>query len=101
MIKSTESLSMSEASEFIKKKKDSEVNVGDFMKKFIKIKPNKAKELRLALGSLDLIKLNDKYISKIIDLLPETKEELNKIFSDVNLDEEEVEKVLNEIKKFK
>jgi DNA-directed RNA polymerase subunit F len=41
------------------------------------------------------------YITKIVDTLPETPEELNKIFIDVSLDEDETKKILDSIKKFK
>jgi DNA-directed RNA polymerase subunit F len=41
------------------------------------------------------------YIVKIIDTLPENSEELNKIFIDVSLDEDETRKILDTIKKFK
>ena len=47
------------------------------------------------------MKIKLEYIVKIIDILPETAEELNKIFVDVSLDEDETKKILDTIKKFK
>ena len=94
-------LSMSEATEYLDKKIEEEKEVLDFAKKFESLKPQKAKELKDKLKELDLIKLNDIHISKIIDLLPQDKEDLNKIFVDVNLDEDETNKVLDTIKEFK
>lgn len=98
MIKSTKALSMAEAKEFVGK--DNEEFNG-FMKNFLLLKPEKAKELREKLLALELIKLNEKHISKIIDILPEDKEELSKIVNDVSLDEDETNKVLDTIKEFK
>jgi DNA-directed RNA polymerase subunit F len=100
MIKETKPLSMAEASEYITKK-ESEVDVAAFIKRFTKLKAKEAKELRKNIEGLDFIKVNEKHISKIIDILPETKEDLNKIFIDVGLDEDETNKLLNEIKEFK
>jgi DNA-directed RNA polymerase subunit F len=99
MIMSRESLSMSEANKYIDKDTGSDA-IG-FIKKFVKLKPEKAKELREKLKGLDLIKIKEEHISKVIDLLPETPEELNKIFSDVGLDEDESKKILDTIKEFK
>ena len=91
---------MAEAAEFIKKK-DADLDVGIFIKKFTKLSPGKAKELRKNIEKLDLIKVSEKHIGKIIDVLPENKEDLNKIFADVGLDEDETNKLLEETKKFK
>jgi len=99
MILNKESLSMAEAGEYIES--DSETDIKGFIKKFVKMKPEKAKELRAKLKALDLIKMKDEHIAKLIDLLPETTEEINKIFSDVGLDEDETKKILDTIKEFK
>lgn len=99
MIKETKPLSMAEAAEFVKKK-DSEIDMGTFIKKFVKLNPKKTKELRASIEGLDLMKVSDKHISKLIDILPENKEEINKIFTDIGLDEDETNKLLEEIKKF-
>ena len=101
MIKSNKSLSIPEVAEYIKKSKDREVDLTGFIKKFTKLSPKKAKELRKKIGKLDLLKLNSKNISKIIEILPENSADLNKVLVDVNLDEDETKKVFEEIKKFK
>jgi DNA-directed RNA polymerase subunit F len=95
MIKDIKPLSMAESIEYVKDK-DSEIL--KFAKKFIKLTPEKAKDLRTKIESLNLMKLNDKHISKIIDLVPQDKEELNKIFADVSLDETESNVILETIK---
>ncbi|RLG11091.1 hypothetical protein DRN73_06230 [Candidatus Pacearchaeota archaeon] len=99
MILDRKILSMAEAEEYIDK--ENETDVKGFIKKFIKIKPEKAKELRKKLKELDLMKLKNEHISKLIDLLPENKEDLNKIVNDVGLDEDETKKILDTIKEFK
>ncbi len=101
MIRNTIPLSMAESLEYIEKEKKAEKPVADFIKKFVKITPKEAKELRKKLESLNIIKLNDMNISKIIDILPEKAEELNKIFVDISLDENETKRILDTIKEFK
>lgn len=97
MIKKMVPLSMPEAQEYLKEKKELKA----FLKNFNALTLNQAKELREKLVSLDIIKLNDKITSKIIDTLPTSKEELNKISSGMNFDEDETNKIINTIKDFK
>ena len=78
MIVDKKPLSMSEAKEYINE--DSGTEIQGFVKKFIILKPEKAKELREKLQGLNLLKVKEEHISKIIDLMPETSEDLNKIF---------------------
>jgi len=100
-IKNSEPLSMAEVVEFVEKENEDESNVVGFIKKFNKINSKDAKELKEELGKLEIIKIKTDYIIKMIDLLPETSEELNKIFVDVSLDEDETKKILDTIKKYK
>ena len=99
MILNEESVSMAEASEFMDKESNSEI-IG-FVKKFTKMKPEKAKKLRKKLDELAMMKMKSEYISKVIDVLPENKEEVNKIFTDVGLDEDETKKILEIVKEYK
>jgi len=100
MISNRESLSMAESLDYLKKV-ESENDVLGFIKKFTKMKPEAAKEFRKKFESLSLMKVKSEHISKIIDLVPRTAEELNKIFTDVNLDEDETKKILDIFKEFK
>jgi DNA-directed RNA polymerase subunit F len=93
MIHQNEPLSMAESLEYIK-----DANTTKFIKTFVNLKPEKAKQLRKEIEKLDLIKLNPRHISKIIDCLPEDKESLNKILVDISLDENESNKILQTIK---
>lgn len=92
---------MAEATLYLNKEEDSNAALLGFIKKFTKLKPDKASELKKKLEELDIIKLNEKQICKIADFLPETSEELSKITLDIGLDEDETKKILETIKKFK
>jgi DNA-directed RNA polymerase subunit F len=75
--------------------------VKDFIKRFNKMPVKKAKEMKTELTDLDLIKLKDMHIVKIVDFLPENAIELNKVVVDVSLDQEEINKILDVVKKYK
>ena len=92
---------MAESLEYIEKDKKAENPARDFIKKFVKISPKEAKELRKKLEGLNLVKMDNMSISKLIDILPEKAEEVNKIFIDIGLDENETKKILDTIKEFK
>jgi DNA-directed RNA polymerase subunit F len=100
MIKNSEALSMAEVQGYLEKE-ENDVLLNTFIKKFSKISAKDAKELRKNLSDLDMIKINDRDISKIIDILPLTKEELGKVCPEAGLNEDEANKILDEIKKFK
>lgn len=93
MIDHKEPLSIFEAAGYAENKE-----IKNFVKSFSKIKEDKAKELRKKLQGLEIMKLNQKHISKLIDFLPEDKEDLNKILMDVSLDENETTKILEAVK---
>ena len=101
MIKNSQPLSAAEATEFVKKTDESGKEILSFIKKFVKLKSKDAKELKKKLEELDLMKLKEEHIVKIIDLLPENADELNKIFINIGLDEDETKKILDVVKEFK
>jgi DNA-directed RNA polymerase subunit F len=102
MIRESKPVSMAEALEYVKDSEEgSETDVKGFIKKFVKITSAKAKDLRAKIEELDLMKVKEEHLVKIIDLLPETPDELNKIFVEVSLDEEESKKILDIVKEFK
>jgi len=101
MIRNSEPLSMAEVVELVEKENEDDLEIVTFIKKFNKTKPKDAKELKKELNDLKIIKIKSDYVAKIIDLLPETSEELNKVFVDVSLDEDETKKILDTIKKYK
>lgn len=100
MINNYESLSMPELLEYIKKSEGNE-KLLKFIKGFTKLNLKEAKELRKKIQDLELMKLKSEQITKIIELMPENQEDLNKIFVDVKLDEDESKKVLETVKEFR
>ena len=101
MIKYREPLSMTESLEYIGDSEEGETEIKKFIKKFVKLKPEEAKKMREKLSALGLLKLKAEYVAKVIDTLPENQENLNKIFTDVSLDEDEAKKILDTIEEFR
>ena len=110
MIKSTNVQTLGEVKDILEKidKESEEENKRvkqtlNYIKKFTKAKPEKIKSLKKALQDLDIIKLNQKSIAKIIDLMPEEPEDLRKIFfgEDIALEQDEISKILETVKKHK
>lgn len=100
MIKNSEPLNMVEVEEYIQKD-GSETDIASFINKFDKLKIKDARELKQELEGFGMMKIRAESIVKIIDLLPGDSEELNKIFIDVVLTEDETKKILDTIKKYK
>jgi len=65
-----------------------------FIKQFNKMDVEKALEMKEELKALDLIKLKDEHIVKIVDFTPKDASELNKVIIEVSLDSDEVTKIL-------
>jgi DNA-directed RNA polymerase subunit F len=104
MIRNMQELSMAEVKSFIKDNEETDEKkkeLESFIKKFSKLQGKKAEELKKELEGLEILKLKQEYIVKIIDILPEDAADLNKIFSDVSLDEDETNKVLEIVKKYR
>ncbi len=95
MIKEKTSLGIAESTEYFGDNKE----LKGFVKKFSKMKPKEAKEMRKELEDLDILKLDEFSVSKIIDVLPKTVEDVNKVVRGIGLDEEEIKKVLEVVKK--
>ena len=101
MIKEITPLTFAEVSDIVgggeKAKK-----IKDFIKK-MQDKPlllDKAKALKEELKDLNLLKLKDEHIVKIVDFLPEDGADLSKVLPEVSLDQDEVNKILDVIKKY-
>lgn len=75
--------------------------VAEYLKKFIKLKSKDVEEMRKELESLDNHKVRPEYIVKVIDFLPQTSSEVNKIFTDISLDENEIKQIIDIVKKYK
>jgi DNA-directed RNA polymerase subunit F len=66
----------------------------DYFKKFTHLKKDKASDLQKEIQALNNIKIKEEDIAKIVDFLPKTQEELNKILTEVSLSEEETNAIL-------
>jgi len=93
-------LCLNDVEEIIKNFPDSEKKeqMKAYLKKFLKTKPEEAKKIKEGLEKLDLLKIKKEHIIKIIDLLPEDASDLNKIFNDVSLNEDEINKILEVVR---
>jgi len=100
MIKERQALSMCESEKVLGsiKETDRTKEAQAFIKKFCKLKPEKAEKLKQELEGLKLLKVKPQDIVKIIEILPEDATELNKIFTEVSLDADETNKILETIK---
>ncbi len=96
-IKSNESLSMAEVTEYV----DKESETMKFIKRFTKMSHKEAKNMREKIDHLGLMKVKSEHISKIIDIIPNNAEDLNKIFVGISLDEDESKRILDTVKEFK
>ena len=79
---------------------DRENEVKIFIKKFTKMPVSKAREMKEELKKLDLHKLKNEHIVKVVDFMPTDAADLNKVMVDVSLDQEEVNKILDVVKKY-
>jgi DNA-directed RNA polymerase subunit F len=80
---------------------DRKEEVKIYLKKFLKAKEGQSEKIKQGLEEMDLLKLKREHIVKISDLLPEDASDLNKIFTDVSLNEEETNKILELVKSAK
>ncbi len=99
MIRNSKPLTLAEVTE-LAGDSDKEKEVKSFIKGFIKMKPDKAKEMKKELEDLGLLKLKDTHIVKIVDFMPEDASDINKVVTDVSLDQDEVNKILEVVKKY-
>ncbi|MBI2630475.1 hypothetical protein HYW76_05225 [Candidatus Pacearchaeota archaeon] len=100
MINEMKPLTMAEVKE-ISEDVEEDKGIKDFIKKFTKLDAKTAIEMREEIEKLGILKVKDGEIVKIVDLMPEDATDLNKIFTEVSLDEEEIKKILEVVKKYK
>jgi len=76
--------------------------VRDYLNKVVKIDKKTALELKQKLLSLDIPRLKDRQIIKIIDILPEDLEELRAVFTGevTTITQENLEKIVEAVKPF-
>ncbi len=74
----------------------------EYAKQFSKLKPEKAKELMEKLQALNIPKLKEEMIVKIVDILPETIDELRTILttSELSFKADEINKIYEVVKEY-
>ena len=97
MILNSKPLSIVESAEYVKKGDERPIN--EYFKNFAKVNITKANEIRDSLSALNNPKIKESHIVKVIDIVPQSIEEVHKIFIDVSLSEEEANTILNIVKK--
>ncbi|MDP2925271.1 MAG: hypothetical protein Q8N99_02770 [Nanoarchaeota archaeon] len=96
-------LNLNEVEEIVKSIPDNPKKeaLEEYLKKFLKTKKDQAKKIKEELEKLDMIKIKKEHIVKIVDLLPSDASDINKIFIDVSLNEDETNKILGIVKNSK
>jgi len=94
MIIKSKPLSIAEVKEQIKGMDPQKPLVG-YIKKFSKLDKKDAEKLSEEIRKLDNLKIKETHIVKIVDFIPKDPEDVNKIFTDVSLSEEEIKKILD------
>lgn len=99
MILSLKPLALSEVPAYIPNLEEKK-ELAAYFKQFSKLSPEKAAELKDALQKLNNVKIKEEYVAKIVDVLPRSNEDINKIFHDVSLNEEEINTILGIVKDY-
>lgn len=92
-------LALAEVRAYIKDK-DEKKQVLDYIKKFTKLKDNQATKLKEDIKALNNPKLKPEHIIKIVDLLPQDQEDLNKIVTEIGLSKEEADAIIQKLKEY-
>jgi len=71
-----------------------------FISNFTEMTAEKAIEMKEELLALNLMKLKESHIVKIVDFKPIDASELNKVIIETSLDQDEVTKILDVTKKY-
>lgn len=102
-------MSMAEVKEFLeeKKKEKKELNFREnkslvYINSFIKAKSKEAENIKKDLEKLEITRLKDKHIIKIIDMVPKSVDELKVILSgeELTLKSEDLNKIIEVINKY-
>jgi len=99
MILNKEQLSLAEVNHYIKDLDEKKV-LSDYLKKFSPLDFKKAQKFKEEIRALNNPKIKDAEIVKILDFLPKDAEDVNKIFLEVALTEDEINAVLNIAKNY-
>ena len=99
MILNKKSLALAEIKHYIKDLEDKKATQ-DYLKTFVKVSKVDAEKMAKELKELNNPKIKDEHIVKVVDFLPKDSEDVNKIFIDVSLSEEEANAISEIVKKY-
>lgn len=99
MIHEKQALTLVEVKEIVDKLEERQ-EMKEYLKKFTKLSKDKANKLKEEITSLENLKIKEEHIIKLIDIVPKDSEDVNKIFSDTGLTEEETNAILEITKKY-
>jgi len=99
MIHAKKSLTLAEVKDIVDKLEDAE-ETKVYLKKFTKLSKKDALKLKEELAALGNLKMREEHLIKLVDILPRDTEDVNKIFSDTGLTEEETNAILEITKKY-
>ncbi|HRZ85804.1 MAG TPA: hypothetical protein P5277_03420 [Candidatus Paceibacterota bacterium] len=100
MIKEMKPLSLAESKMMIESNEENE-KINEYLKRFSKIKQKDMEKLKEEILSLDNHKIKQDHITKIIDFLPEDASDINKIFTDISLEDNEIKQIIEIVAKYK
>lgn len=87
------------------KKRDKELNARaqktyDYLARFTELKTKEAIKLKEELNKLNIPRLKDRHIVKVLDIMPKDIESLKLIFAgeNITIKQEDIQKILNAIK---
>jgi len=99
MITDQNPLTLAEVKTYIRDTEGNKEILG-YLKKFTKLKPEDSDKLKKDIDSLKLMKLNPEHLVKIVDFVPVDKEELSKVLTELSLDENESNSIVEVVKKY-
>lgn len=99
MILNKRPLTLAEAKSYVKAS-DKKSPVEDYFKSFVKITKDKADKLSEEIRALNNPKIREETLVKVADFLPRDSEDINKIFIEATLNEEETNVILEIVKKY-
>ena len=82
------------------KDKEESKSISEYLKKFSKLSKEEALKIKSDISALNNPKLKEENIIKIIDFLPKSSEELNRILIEASLSEEESNAILEIVRKY-
>ncbi len=99
MILSKKPLTLAEVNSYIPKSEEKKP-IQEYLKKFLLLPKDKADKLIEELRALNNLKLKEENLIKIVDFLPKSQEDLNKLVAESNLSEAEINAILEITKKY-